>query len=254
MKTRAKASDHRLSQINTSWSDVLKASLRDDREGGDEASARVAQQHVLERYGPCTYRYLLGATRDADVADELNQEFAFRFVRGDFQNVSPEKGRFRDYLKAVLRNIVNDHFRSKQRNQLKPLSENAKSPTVDPFDELEAQFAESWRQELLSSTWNRLKEYQAKRDNHYFSVLRFRAENPGLDSQQLAAQLSAKLSRDVTADWVRQNLKRARDKFCAILISEISKTLPPESTDEQIQAELAELRLLKYASLQPTQK
>ena len=243
----------RLSHINTSWTDILKASFRDE-DRDDRESNLAAQQHVLERYGPCTFRYILGATKDAGVAEELNQEFAFRFVRGDFKNVSPDKGRFRDYLKAVLRNIVNDYFRSRQKDPVLPMQISGAVPAVDPFEELEDQFSDSWRQELLAATWSQLQEYQLAKENHYYSVLRFRAEHPELDSKQMASQLSEQFQREVSADWVRQNLKRARSKFCALLISEVTRTLPPDSTEEEIQSELAELGLLKYTTARSVTK
>ena len=35
------------------------------------------------------YRYLLGAVHDPDAADDLCQDFAVRFLRGDFRRADP---------------------------------------------------------------------------------------------------------------------------------------------------------------------
>src|SRR5262249_42995545 len=83
---------HRISQIQTLWTVVGQA-------GGEGTTRAVnaAQEQLLERYGKAVYRYLLGALRDSDVADEVYQEFALRFVRGDLAGADPARGRFRDY-------------------------------------------------------------------------------------------------------------------------------------------------------------
>ena len=98
----------RLSRIRTQWSLVFNA----HQEQADASRADLSR--LLARYSGATYRYLLGAVRDPDVADELAQEFALRFVRGDFHRANPQRGRIRDYLKTALINLVNDHHRQQQ--------------------------------------------------------------------------------------------------------------------------------------------
>ena len=94
------SSNQYLSEISTQWSLLYKA----HSEQQDVASP--AQVQLLLRYSGAIQRYLLGAVRDPDAAQELSQEFAFRFIRGDFQVVDPERGRFRDYVKTVLFRMV----------------------------------------------------------------------------------------------------------------------------------------------------
>jgi hypothetical protein len=68
----------RLSQITTAWSLLRQA----------HAAAAVDpqgdRQALLDRNYGAVYRYLLGATRDEEAALELFQDFAVRFLRGDF--------------------------------------------------------------------------------------------------------------------------------------------------------------------------
>src|SRR4051794_16668614 len=99
----------RLSQITTSWSLLLQA------HSGPADDTTAAQQRLFERYSGAVYRYLLAAVRDPNVADELGQELALRIVRGDFQRASPERGRFRNYLKRALFHLIVDYQRAQKR-------------------------------------------------------------------------------------------------------------------------------------------
>ncbi len=97
--------DPHLSQIQTSWTLVFEAHR------GAADSAAAAQAELMVRYAGSIHRYLLGATRDPDAAEELAQEFAVRFLRGDFHRADAARGRFRDFLKRSVRNLMIDHFR-----------------------------------------------------------------------------------------------------------------------------------------------
>src|SRR6266545_3004593 len=97
--------NQRLSRIATLWSVVFEA------HSDEKADADLARRRLLMRYHAPVYRYLLGATRDEDAAGDLCQEFAIRFLRGDFQRADPQRGRFRDYVKKALVNLVNDFHR-----------------------------------------------------------------------------------------------------------------------------------------------
>jgi len=47
-------------------------------------------------------RYLLGPVRDESGCRRAIQEFALRFLRGDFRRADPARDAFRDYLKTAL--------------------------------------------------------------------------------------------------------------------------------------------------------
>src|SRR5262245_44520612 len=93
--------EQRLSGIATQWTAVFRA------HGETTDSAVSARNRLMLRYSGAVYRYLLGAVRDPDVASDLCQEFAVKFLRGDFRRAAPERGRFRDYVKSALVNLVN---------------------------------------------------------------------------------------------------------------------------------------------------
>src|SRR5437016_12000302 len=145
--------NQRLSKISTLWTMVLQA------HGGPNAAGTDAQQALLERYSGAAYRYVLGAVRDADVADELAQEFALRIVRGDFRRADPGRGRFRDYLKTALIHLVTDH-QNERRPAPRRLSPDEPEPATPVPESLNSEhdFVQSWREELLDRTWQALAE------------------------------------------------------------------------------------------------
>ncbi|MFK7769079.1 MAG: sigma-70 family RNA polymerase sigma factor [Mariniblastus sp.] len=237
------AKPDRLSKIVTDW-DGLRAAHQ-DRIGNDEVAD--ARNRILMRYSSCIRKYILAATRNQDVAEDLAQEFALRFVRGDYRNADPAKGRFRDYLKTSVRNLITDHFRKKSPDELTVTAAERIEYTdgIQQFEGLEAEFQQNWRKQLLAHVWNELKEFESKRDNSYFTVLHHRAENPKSSSTEMAVTLSAIIGETVTAEWVRQKIHRARQKFAELLIGEVRQSMSTTDEDEIMQ-ELAELGMQKY--------
>ena len=145
----------RLSSISTDWEKVLAA--HDDK--SPEHEAAKLRGEIFRQYSKCVQQYLLGATRCHHAAEDLTQEFALRFVRGDFKNASPDRGRFRDYLKTSLRNLANDHFRSQTVKEDIDLMDSFQNVAAT-FDSLDADFSEHWRQRVLSITWQALKQFE----------------------------------------------------------------------------------------------
>jgi RNA polymerase sigma factor (sigma-70 family) len=230
----------RLSELPTLWSVVNRA-------GGEEANAAVndARRQMLERYTPVVHRYLLGALRDAEAADELSQEFALRLVRGSLRGADPRRGRFRDYLKGVLFHLIGDYHRRRKKAPL-PLPEGVDAADSDAeLHASDAKFLEDWRGELLARSWNALARYEEQQGKPYHTVLRFRAAHVELRSAAMAEQLAPLLGRAVSADWVRQTLHRAREKFSELLLDEVLQTLDAPTLDD-LEQELIDLNLLEY--------
>ena len=76
-------------------------------------------------------------------------------------------------------------------------------------------------------------------------MLFLRTEHPTSSSQELAREYQKETGTEVSADWIRQTLRRARLKFAELLTQEIGRTLKSSSKTE-INDELAELGLKKY--------
>jgi RNA polymerase sigma-70 factor (ECF subfamily) len=229
--------DLHLSRIDTLWTVVRRA----HREGSDVPGA---QRQLLERYGGAARRYLLAATRNADAADELFQEFAVRFLRGGLRGAAPERGRFRDFLKGVLVHLVIDHH-NKGRKQPLSLAPDHPEPAAAWQSEQDEAFRVSWRDELLARAWAALQESERTSGQPFFTVLRFRADHPEASSQQMATDLSRVLGKTLTAPGLRQILHRARERFADQLLDEIAQGLD-QPGPEALEEELVELGLLEH--------
>lgn len=235
-------SEDRLSRISTIWSVVLKANR-----GGVDGDADALEE-MIHRYHGAIYRYFLGAVRDADTADELFQEFALRFARGGFRNADPGKGRFRDFLRTVLINLIHDYGRMKKR-RMESLSTDQAESAVDLSHgiNLEDSFVASWRDEILDRAWRRLAELEAREGQPYHTILRYRSENPEARSGEIALAMTEQLqpANPFSEVGIRKLLQRAREQFSDGLIEEIG--LSVSSTDlSKIEAELIDLELLAY--------
>lgn len=231
------ANEH-LSQIPTMWTALLQA-----QKPGSAEAANAAQQ-LLQRYRRPIYRYLLGCVRQLDAANELFQEFALRFLRGDFKNASPERGRFRSYLKTALHHLVVDYQRKQRRDAHQPLPADEAEPVAADAD-AQADLLTEWRNELMHRAWDALAEWEWQKKQPLYTVLRFCADNPNLRAAQCAERLGAKLNTEVTTEWVYKKLHLARQKFADLLIEEAAQTLA-EPSREELEQELRDLGLLEY--------
>jgi DNA-directed RNA polymerase specialized sigma24 family protein len=238
----SEALNQHLSRIETHWTAVFQAHQ------GRPAEVAEAQSALMRRYGGAVHRYLLASLRDPDAADDLSQEFALRFLRGDFRNADPGKGRFRDFLKRSIYHLMVDYHRGR-RAQHQLLEGFAAEPAAfesAPWErDLDRQFLESWRDHLMAHAWTALGKVQERSQQPFADVLRLRVANPELRSQQLAEQLSAKLDRAVNAGWVRTNLHRAREMFVESLLAEVEQSLGTASP-ERLEEELSDLELLEH--------
>lgn len=237
--SEADSSAGRLGDVSTLWTLVLRA-------GGDEA-ATTARHVLCHRYHGPAVKFLRAAVGDDLTADELAQEFAVRVLRGDLGGAHPDRGRFRDFVKGVLRHLIADHYRRLGRahevlagSHLPDLA----GPAVDPAA-LDREWLSAWRQALLDRAWGALAEHQARTGQPVFEVLRFRADHPGLRSHEMAGPLGERLGRAVTADWVRQAIHRARERFGELLLAEVADTLSNPDADA-LTDELVDVELLQY--------
>jgi RNA polymerase sigma-70 factor (ECF subfamily) len=236
--------EDRLSKISTKW-DLIRTA-----HSGQAKEATPAQMRLLLRYFGAINRYLLGALHEAGAAEELGQEFAFRFIRGDFQGADPQRGRFRDYLKTVLFRMVS-HYRKQQMAQPRPLPAAFPAPPTGPADavdpDADADFVRIWRRVLLNRAWQALAKVQQKTGQPFHAVLELRVEHAHgeFSSAQMAEHLAGRFRRRFTADGVRKLLQRAREKFAEFLLDEVVASLE-EPTPEQLEQELRELGLWVY--------
>jgi RNA polymerase sigma-70 factor (ECF subfamily) len=240
--------DQRLSQITTAWTVLALAHARPPEAGAGADGAAQARARLIQCYGAAVYRYLLGALRDPDAADELFQEFALRLVRGDFHRADPAKGRFRDFLKTALFRLIVDAQRRKRRRG-PPSSDSTARDVADPApvpgvadDEADRQFLAAWRAELLARAWDALADHERHTGQPLHCVLKLRADRPEMRSAEMAERLTERLGYPVNAPWVRKRLLRARATFTDALLDAVARSLA-EPTREAIEQELIDLGL-----------
>ena len=227
----------RLSELSTQWTMLFEASH------GTPEEVSTALKLLMLRYSGAVHRYFLKTVGDAEVVKELDQEFALRFLKGSFLRYDPSLGRFRDYVKQAVRNLMIDYHR--QKGKVKHLDTNLEMNLVDPSgsDDFDQQIIEAWRDDLLDRAWNALLSFEEQTGQPYHTVLQFRVMHPKETSAQMAAGVSPKLGRTISAGAFRQLLQRAREKWAGSLIDEVKVSLK-SPTRENLEEELADLRLL----------
>jgi DNA-directed RNA polymerase specialized sigma24 family protein len=230
-----------LSRIETRWSLVFKAH-------GEDEDAPDSLHRLMRRYGGAVQRYLLASLRDVDAAEELSQEFALRFLRGDFKRADRGKGRFRDFVKRAVSNLMVDYHRSRRRADRMHYVVEDLPEAADPDGwgrELDRDFTACWRDELLSRSWSALARDQERSGRPFHTLLQLRAGHPESSSAELAEAFAKIGNRRVDATWIRVNLHRARGLFVDLLLKEVAASL--EAPDpERLEQELIELGLYEH--------
>ena len=104
----------------TQWSQVLAA-----RDGSD-TEARAALESLCQTYWQPLYAYIRHQGSDPDEARDLTQGYFTELIEKDFlAGIDPEKGRFRSFLLASLRN-----FLSHQRDRAHALKRGGGAVTL----------------------------------------------------------------------------------------------------------------------------
>lgn len=229
----------RLSRLSTDWGIFQQA------HAGAGVEVRAAQELLVRRYGGPARRYLKRVVGDADpdAVDDLFQEFAVALVGGGLRGADPAHGRFRDYVKTVLRNLVARHHAKRRRRPqtARAAADGGELKGVAAPDPREDILDEEVRAEFLARAWDALRDAWPSG----YTVLRLKAENPRLGSEEMAAALTRDPARPVTPVGVRQTLHRARKQLARLLVDEVGRSVA-DPTPDAVRRELADLDLLEY--------
>src|SRR5262245_51274495 len=196
-------------------------------------------------YGPAVRAYLLAILRDEHEAEDVLQELLLQVTAGGLTTADPSRGRFRDYLKAMVRNAA--------WKQLRRIAARPAAAGVEMIDRPdrndsggEQVWRAEWRQCLLNKAWRALERHQrTARGNLAYTVLRLTADHPDADSRELAARAAEQSGQPLTPEAFRKQLSRARRLFAELIAAEVRQTLDG-ATDEQVREELADLSLLDH--------
>jgi DNA-directed RNA polymerase specialized sigma24 family protein len=237
--TAAELTRERLSQISTMWTALMRA------HGGAEEEGRRLLAGLIERYHGAAYRYLAAATGNADVAAELFQEFAVRFLRGDFRWATPGRGRFRDYLRTALIHLARHGARDGRRRSADVDLDLL--PASDASEDEDEAFLGHWRAALLDRAWAGLEAAERAGGPPHHTALRARVDEPDAASADLAARLTRRLkpAEPFTDAGVRKLLQRGREVLTDRLVAEVAASVPTRDR-ERLAQELIDLGFYGY--------
>ncbi len=211
-----------LGDISTHWSRVHEP-------------ARFAMRYAVAIRG-----FLARLVPDPHDADEVTQEFFAAAVRHGFARATPDRGRFRHYLFASLRNAARNYLARKSRHADRLARIPDEDPPSPPIDD---PHLSEWRQCVIDRVMRRLHARErANPGNLFHTVLRIRAEFPDEASPALAARASSAAGRDLSPEAYRKQVSRAMTAFAWGIACEVADTVEPRTADA-VEEELREIGL-----------
>jgi RNA polymerase sigma-70 factor (ECF subfamily) len=221
----------------TRWSVVLKVGRN------DTTRSQAALEQLCRNYWPPLYAYVRRLGHSPENAQDLTQEFFARLLG---QNVvakaDPERGRFRSFLLASLKNFL-AHEREKARAQKRggrvqivPLDRGAAETTcvqsVAAEDTPDKAYDRQWALSLLDLTLRRLrKEYSDCGRDDLFLVLKdtLSGGRSGIPYRELGVRLA------MSEGAVKVAAHRLRQRYREALREEIASTVSgPEEVEEEL--------------------
>ncbi len=197
------------------------------------------------RYAPALHRYVGALVKDPHDTEDVIQNFLLRMVDRPFKPEQVRRGRFRDYLKAVVRNEAISHFR---RAACGPsaVADLSQVPARDSETEADRAWVAEWQACLLKWAWEALELHEKQApEGLAYTVLRLAVDHPQESSAELAARASAIAGRAVSVDAFRKQLSRARRHFAQMLVNEVRQTLEDARAADVVD-ELRDLGLMEF--------
>jgi DNA-directed RNA polymerase specialized sigma24 family protein len=219
----------------TLWSVVLRAGTNTDTE------ARAALESLCRCYWYPLYTFARRQGRDHHDAEDCTQGFLAQMLAADgLQRARPERGRFRTFLLAGLRNFLTSEWRrmqtAKRGGGLAPVpliganaAERYCDEPVDPGLTPEQAFDRSWAIGLIDRAVGELRtEYESSGRATVFAALA-----PliwGTESSDVLARHAAQLG--ITVNSFTVALHRARRRLGERLRSAVAETVADPSEIE----------------------
>ncbi len=193
------------------------------------------------RYLHTIQAYLTALLRNPQDAEEVLQEFMLGVLQRGFERASPDRGRFRHYLKVAVRNCALNWLRRRRVGVDVALLQDT---LVDDQPSPEQHWRAGWRRCLLDKVWRELDRHERRSPgNHAFTVLRVVMDHPDENSPAQAARAAARLGKELKPEAFRKQVSRARRLFAGLLLEEVYQTL--DQRDPVVaEEELLELDLL----------
>lgn len=230
--------------VSTRWSIVLAAG-QVSTPGSQQALAALCRDYWYPLYA-----YVRRRVNDAHEAQDLVQEFFARLLEKNVIAVAdPERGRFRSFLLASLRNFLSHEWAkagaAKRGGRLDSLPLDLDCGEARYLRELadnltpEQLFERRWAETLLDRVTTQLRDefVRAGRKNHFERLKAFlTGRNPHTSYAEAAASLG------ITEGAAMVAAHRMRRRFRELLMAEIAQTLAsPQDVDDEINGLFAAL-------------
>jgi RNA polymerase sigma factor (sigma-70 family) len=218
---------------------------------GTDSEARAALEFLIRTYWEPLYAFIRSRGHDPDEASDLTQAFFTDLLeRKALAHVDPEKGRFRSFLLASLRNFLShDHDRRQaikrggatftdsldieagERRYAKHLTDGQTPDDV---------FERRWAMTVLDRAIERLSREaaEASSDGHFDELRPYlTSREPGLPYRELATELG------LSESAIRVAVHRLRKHYGDCLRAEIADTVAdPAEIDDEVRHLLTSLR------------
>ena len=220
----------------TAWSVLLNPCAEDRTE---------TFEYLFRTYWRPVYAYYRRAFGlPAEQASDLTQGLFLRLMSQP-PDLSPERGRFRSFLKVAARNHMHDQRKRKAGDGAFAPSHwsaliDAAEP-IDPAPEADRAFESEFAQALLAGAVAAFEEdCRARGIERWVEVVRLRyLEPPEEGVRGLVAAIAERM--ELTPEQVSRLIYKARQGLKRHLLQAVRETLPADAADEQVHAEAAEL-------------
>lgn len=233
-------SNHELSPpahafVTTQWTRVLEAR-------GDSSDAKAALSDLCAAYYAPVFAFVRRNSPDENAARDLTQEFFARLLTARTLKADPQRGRFRSYLLAAVKNFLadmRDHANAAKRgggSVPMPLEAGTDtSPGLEVADEHapspDREFDRKWALTVLDRALAVLASEHAEADEKkQFEALKpwLTGDNENLSQADAARQLGC------SETTVKVAIHRLRKRFRELVKTEIRQTMndPTQVADE----------------------
>ena len=230
---------------STHWTVVLAAG----RSQAEPESAEAALAELCHTYWAPLYSFVRSRTYNVHDAQDLTQSFfAYLLEHKIYARVERQKGKFRAFLLASLKNFLThaaDRERALKRGGAQdflPLHdeqvEEAESlfQTYSTTSSEDRLFDRSWAEALIAAGLERLSaEYKGESKEKLFNELRIFVAG-GADPLPSYAELADRLG--IAESTLRSHVTRLRARYREALRAEVRRTV---DTEAQVEEELHEL-------------
>ena len=208
--------------------------------------ARAALAELCQTYWAPLYNFVRSRGYTVDDAQDLTQSFfAYLIERKIYSRVDRQKGKFRSFLLACLKNFLADasdrehSLKRGGRQDFLPLHEqqveNAESifQTHSGTSSEDSLFDRSWAEALIATGLERLSaDYKSEAKEKLFNELRIFLTS-GAEPLPSYAELAARLG--MTESTLRSHVTRLRARYRQVLRAEVRRTVDNEAdVDEEL--------------------